>query len=173
MNEFFQRIKDLTDLSYAKGDDVEKVMLSTGEEFGEVATCVAVDLGHKNKILEEPTTNECVDLAICALSIFFLSGGKLEDIVAIGNKKLTKWEEQLFQPNADGLYFNFNIDKVPENIREIYRERIEDIVRKNKDKKLSNIISKIVIDPDKPSLRTMFLKAKAAIKNIVATGVQH
>jgi hypothetical protein len=87
-----EKTKLLTDISVNNGETSEDMFLSATEELGEISTCLSVRKKRKNKVLSETVSDEAVDLAICALSIFFAEGGTIEQLEEIGMKKLNKWE---------------------------------------------------------------------------------
>lgn len=64
------------------------------EEVGEVGTCLNVETT-KRKVLKEPLKNECVDVINCALELFFMSGGTIEELYEISKEKQKKWENNL------------------------------------------------------------------------------
>lgn len=89
IEEFLERTKNIT-LEDNKSIDV--LLRHTISELGEFSDARSVELGEKIKILNESSKEEAVDCIICALSLFYSSGGTTNDLITIGNKKLTKWE---------------------------------------------------------------------------------
>lgn len=63
--------------------------------MGEYAAAKTVEKGVKKKELKENSLVESVDLVICSLSLFFASGGTLDELQKIGQEKLNKWEERV------------------------------------------------------------------------------
>jgi NTP pyrophosphatase (non-canonical NTP hydrolase) len=97
--DFLKLTNELTSEAFAQGDTVEDMLLSTTEELGEVAACISAEKGRKKKDLKEDTKIECIDVVICALSIYFAKGGKIEDIADVGIAKLQKWKENIQRRN--------------------------------------------------------------------------
>lgn len=92
-----QQIKEIVKVAKADpaANHLPDLMLYMQEEFGEIAQCVSTDLGLKYKNITEPTHVECIDLIIGTFAVFFQSGGKIEDIASLIDKKLGKWKKRL------------------------------------------------------------------------------
>lgn len=97
MDHFLNRILELTASAIESGDSIEDMLMSTTEELGEVAACISAEKGRKKKDLKEDSKVESIDVVICALSIYFAKGGKIEDIAEVGLAKLQKWEKNIQQ----------------------------------------------------------------------------
>lgn len=92
--EFIDRIIDLTSREL-KQKPIESLMGYVLEELGEFAAARAVERGDKNKELKESSLEESVDVVICALSLFYASGGTDDFLIEYGLKKLDKWETRI------------------------------------------------------------------------------
>jgi NTP pyrophosphatase (non-canonical NTP hydrolase) len=92
MNKFLKRVEDITQKDLAKNHSRDILFRHLVEEVGEYANAVTVEEGIKVKELKESSKVEAVDVVICALSIYFASGGTMKELVSIGNEKLNKWE---------------------------------------------------------------------------------
>lgn len=79
---------------FGKRRPLTPVMLQLQEELGELSTEVAIATGTKNRTpSEDGIAGEAVDVAIVALDIALLeTGGDIEAIKAIFERKLAKWE---------------------------------------------------------------------------------
>lgn len=66
------------------------------EELGEYAAARIVEKGRKKKKLKESSKVEAIDLTICALSLFFASGGTIDELTAIGTEKIKKWHDRIY-----------------------------------------------------------------------------
>lgn len=97
MNDFLKQVFELTLSAIESGDSIEDMLMSTTEELGEVAACISAEKGRKKKDLKEDSKIESIDVVICALSIYFAKGGKIEEIADIGLAKLQKWEKNIQQ----------------------------------------------------------------------------
>lgn len=64
------------------------------EEVGEIGTCLNNEVT-KRKKLSEPLRNECVDVINCALELFFMDGGTIEEFYDVIEKKQGKWKQNL------------------------------------------------------------------------------
>jgi NTP pyrophosphatase (non-canonical NTP hydrolase) len=74
------------------------ILAHLNEELGEVCTAMCVEDGSVvkgYKELDESSSDECVDLVICALSLFFNRGGDMDQLIDISQKKLNKWESKI------------------------------------------------------------------------------
>lgn len=80
------RIKRLTEL---RDDTRANVFTHIGEELGEIARCL------RGRKVDEPIEVEIIDLINCAMELYFLSGGKLDEFPDIMSKKLDKWERKI------------------------------------------------------------------------------
>lgn len=87
-----ERIQDITATQLKDGEDQFYMLAAAGEEFGELALAIRVEAGMKDRELTEPAKNEAVDLMICAINLYFATGGKIEDLTSIMESKLDKWE---------------------------------------------------------------------------------
>ena len=95
ITELLNRTKGLTLADLAKNHSVDVLLNHTVEELGEFAKARSVEQGIKNASLTESTKEEAVDVVICALSLFYASGGDDEFLAEYGLKKLKKWEQRL------------------------------------------------------------------------------
>ncbi len=87
-----ERIQDITAEQLKDDEDQFYMLAAAGEEFGELALAIRVEAGMKDRELTEPAKNEAVDLMICAINLYFATGGKIEDLTSIMESKLDKWE---------------------------------------------------------------------------------
>jgi NTP pyrophosphatase (non-canonical NTP hydrolase) len=92
---YHKRIEELTEIQL-QYEDSYKIITHTMEELGECAGAMCVeDAGvgksYKGEV-KESSAEEAVDVAICALSLFYARGGNKEMFIDIMKKKLNKWE---------------------------------------------------------------------------------
>lgn len=92
---FVERTKDITLRDLAQNHSVDILLNNAIEELGEFAAANTVEAGFKKKDLKESAKIEAVDVIICALSLFFAKGGTIEELTAIGQRKLDKWEARV------------------------------------------------------------------------------
>lgn len=96
MNMIFKKIKDLTKKQLKDPSESKYTILAhTCEELGEASRAMCVEDSSrlkKHKQLDEPAKSECVDLAICAVSLFFANGGTVKEFEMIADAKLKKWQ---------------------------------------------------------------------------------
>lgn len=91
--KLIDRIKICTDQDPAS--DNERLLYIV-EEVGEVATCLAVNSGFKNKVLKESTEEECCDVVITALGLLLRNEDwDSERVLKTISKKLEKWEKRV------------------------------------------------------------------------------
>ena len=86
-SDFLEQANLLTRLD---GSTREKAFAHLVEEVGEIGTCLA---GRKE--VDEPIINECVDVINCALEVFFLSGGTIEQFHKLIEEKQGKWRTNI------------------------------------------------------------------------------
>lgn len=82
-------------------DDSSTLYYHLGEEVGEVATCLHNKI-RPRKELKESTPEECVDVILCALGLFFEEGGDQELFDKTVEKKMTKWETRIERLKQQG-----------------------------------------------------------------------
>lgn len=92
---FVERTKEITLRDLAQNHSVDLLLNNTIEELGEFAAANTVENGFKKKDLKESAKIEAVDVTICALALFFAKGGTVEELTAIGQRKLDKWEARV------------------------------------------------------------------------------
>lgn len=89
-------INHIRGLTMADTDDKALLLSSLVEEVGEVATALAVERGHKYKVLTESIEDECVDVIISALAIIFTNRNySQEKVVEVMTNKVHKWQSNL------------------------------------------------------------------------------
>lgn len=99
MNKILERLKGLTNLQLQDSqEDVYTIVAHLCEELGEFCTAICIEDGSTvkgYKKISESSSEEAIDVMICALSAYYARGGKTEDISSILSKKLTKWENKI------------------------------------------------------------------------------
>jgi NTP pyrophosphatase (non-canonical NTP hydrolase) len=73
-------------------DSIFQLLSSATEELGELSVAVRHESGYRDKVLKEPAFIEAIDLMICAINMYFATGGKIADLTLIMESKLDKWE---------------------------------------------------------------------------------
>lgn len=66
-------------------------LLYLQEEVGEVAECIEVEMGMKNRNVKESLEDECVDVVVAALGNYFNAGGDMDNLCEVLKKKSKKW----------------------------------------------------------------------------------
>jgi hypothetical protein len=82
-------------LEELKHNTPQDLFLSAGEELGEVAKEMVIEqkvYGHDHKKPDEGVAGESVDLAICALALYYSTGGTTENFIRYAHNKMDKWE---------------------------------------------------------------------------------
>lgn len=75
-----------------KNRNIEHVFLSLTEEQGELATELAIHVGHSQKKPDvDGVKGEAVDVILCALDILFLAGVSEKEIKTLMKTKTKKW----------------------------------------------------------------------------------
>jgi len=89
-------IQDLTAKHLTLKDaSINELISNTAEELGEFCQAHRVESGKKDKVLDEPAKNEAIDLTICALSLYFASGGTIDEFMEIASEKCNKWNDNI------------------------------------------------------------------------------
>lgn len=76
-------------------DNLSDMMMYALEEFGEVSECITTQKGFKNKNIKEDVTWECVDVIIAMLGVYFVAGGKSENLAGMIDTKSEKWKKRV------------------------------------------------------------------------------
>lgn len=104
MSTFYNKIRNLTRKQLKDPTENKYTILAhTCEELGEASRAMCIEDSSrlkKHKKLDEPARSECVDLVICALSLFVANGGTEKEFEAIAIAKVKKWEAT-FRLNDD------------------------------------------------------------------------
>jgi NTP pyrophosphatase (non-canonical NTP hydrolase) len=91
MTDILKRIKKIIGLGV---DDSNSLFLHISEEVGEVATCLHNKI-RPRKQLKESSAEECVDVILCTIGLFYEQGGTDELFEKTVAKKLAKWEARI------------------------------------------------------------------------------
>ena len=101
INTVFSKINTLTKKQLTDPTENKYTILAhTCEELGEASRAMCIEDSSrlkKHKQLDEPAKSECVDLAICAISLFFANGGTHKEFELIAFNKLNKWDNTFTQ----------------------------------------------------------------------------
>ena len=96
IDELLGRIASLTERQLQDPTESKYTILAhTNEELGEASRAMCIEDSSRlkrHKKLDEPAKSECVDLAICALSLFVANGGTLPVLLETLQSKLDKWQ---------------------------------------------------------------------------------
>jgi NTP pyrophosphatase (non-canonical NTP hydrolase) len=95
---FLSEVQKTTLADLEQNHNSDHLFRNTIEELGEFAKALTVEQGLKNKDLTETSTQEAVDVVICALALFYSSGGTDKMLADYGMVKLAKWKARL-KPN--------------------------------------------------------------------------
>ena len=97
--ETLQRIKFLTEEQLKNPtENTGTIMLHLLEELGEFSTAVCIEDGSDVKAyknLDESSSKEALDVAICVFSLYFARSGDSSDVISYMNKKMDKWEKNI------------------------------------------------------------------------------
>lgn len=87
----------IRELSIANKKSLEQIGLKLSEETGEVSQALLSYIGANGseykKLGSEDVKEECIDVVMVALSLFYKIGGTDEELSSVINKKTEKWEE--------------------------------------------------------------------------------
>lgn len=92
-----ENTRRVTEGDLANGKTIDTLIRNTAEELGEYCKAVAVEDGYKKGVLAESAQCEAVDVIICAFSLYFGKGGKMDFLAEYFAKKLPKWEKRVRQ----------------------------------------------------------------------------
>lgn len=94
MKELFERIKVCASKDSAK-TQADFYMYAV-EEMGEIATCISVGEGNKNRTLTEPTESECCDAILSILGLIARNPEwDYNKVIETMGAKLPKWESRV------------------------------------------------------------------------------
>ena len=100
MKNLFDRIKIAS--QHDKAVDAQSMLLYVTEELGEVATCIAVEEGLKDRVLKEPKESELCDIIISAAGLILRNPEwDYDRIVQTMGQKLPKWESRVIKGAKD------------------------------------------------------------------------
>jgi NTP pyrophosphatase (non-canonical NTP hydrolase) len=100
MKDLFDRIKIAS--SNDSAADSQSMMMYIIEEVGEIATCIAVEEGLKDRTLKEPKESECCDVLISVLGLIARNKDwDYDKIIEAMSKKLPKWEKRVNKVQND------------------------------------------------------------------------
>ncbi len=92
------KISDIKQLSIENKKSLEQIALKLSEETGEVSQALLSYLkanGSEYKALEaDDVREECVDVVIVALSLFYKLNGEDSEFEKMFDKKVEKWKEK-------------------------------------------------------------------------------
>lgn len=93
------QLTDIKELSMENKKSLEQIALKLTEETGEVSQALLSYLkasGSEYKELgSEDVKEECVDVIIVALSLFYKLNGQDEEFTKLFDKKVEKWKEKV------------------------------------------------------------------------------
>ena len=93
------RIKSLTEEQLKNPtENTGTIMLHLLEELGEFSTAVCIEDGSDVKAykkLDESSSKEALDVAICVFSLYFARNGNSSEVISYMNKKMDKWEKNI------------------------------------------------------------------------------
>lgn len=94
-------LKSIESLSLSNKKSLEQIVLKLSEETGELAQALlsyrsASGSEYKN-LGSEDVKEECVDVVIVALSMFYKMGGTDEEFAQIFDKKVQKWQDKTLE----------------------------------------------------------------------------
>lgn len=95
IERFLNRTRKITLADLAIGHNTDYLLRNTMEELGEYSAALTIESGIKQKPLKESSRQEAIDVIICALSLFYASGGENKELAEYGMTKLNKWEDRV------------------------------------------------------------------------------
>lgn len=91
-------LKDIKQLSIENEKSLEQIALKLTEETGEVSQALLSYLkanGSEYKgLTDEDVKEECIDVIIVAISLFYKLNGQEKEFISIFDKKVAKWKEK-------------------------------------------------------------------------------
>lgn len=91
-------------------------LLYLQEEVGEVAECIEVEMGMKNRKTKESLEDECVDVVIAALGNYFNAGGDLDNLFDVMKKKSKKWLDRTNSNKPKKFTYHFSRTNTPNEV---------------------------------------------------------
>lgn len=98
--DYHDKINQLTQFQLKQeGQSCKDIVIHTNEELGEFCTVMAIEDGDITKkykdMPKESSAEEAIDVAICALSLFYARGGTEDQFMDIIANKLNKWQNKI------------------------------------------------------------------------------
>lgn len=95
----------IRELSVRNEKSPEQIGLKLSEETGEVSQALLSYIGangseYKN-LGSDDVKEECIDVIMVALSLFYKLGGTSEELSSVLDSKTSKWEEKAFKKSKD------------------------------------------------------------------------
>lgn len=131
-------LEKIKTLSLDNKKSLEQIALKLSEETGEVAQALlsatnASGSGYKTQGYDD-VKEECIDVIMVALSLFYKSGGTDEELSETMNLKVDKWQRKtrIDTLNKTIKMLNFNLENVCEKNTFIYLD-VEEMLAKSKE----------------------------------------
>ena len=106
-------LKDVKKLSMENEKSLEQIALKLAEETGEVSQALLSYLQASGSVYknmtDEDVKEECVDVMIVALSLFYKLNGEDEELQEVFDRKVRKWKDTIdFQKGMSDMFERFD-----------------------------------------------------------------
>lgn len=96
MNKIIKLLENIQSLSIKNGKSLEQICLKLSEETGECSQALLSYVNAEGSVYKglgsQNVKEECIDVIMVAISLFYKLGGDNEELVNLLNTKMEKWQ---------------------------------------------------------------------------------
>ena len=97
MNKIIKLLENIQSLSIKNGKSLEQICLKLSEETGECSQALLSYINAEGSVYKglgsQDVKEECIDVIMVAISLFYKLGGDNEKLVNLINVKMEKWQK--------------------------------------------------------------------------------
>ena len=99
MNKIIKLLENIQSLSIKNGKSLEQICLKLSEETGECSQALLSYVEAEGSVYKglgsQDVKEECIDVIMVAISLFYKLGGNNEELVNLINVKMDKWQNKV------------------------------------------------------------------------------
>lgn len=88
-------LRDIAKSQAEKGVTIDIPVFALNEELGEFCAAVRSESGEKPRPLKENSQWEACDVLLCAVELYFMRGGSVEQLCTMLETKTAKWAKNI------------------------------------------------------------------------------
>jgi len=97
VNKIIKLLENIQSLSIKNGKSLEQICLKLSEETGECSQALLSYINAEGSVYKglgsQDVKEECIDVIMVAISLFYKLGGDNEKLVNLINVKMEKWQK--------------------------------------------------------------------------------